>query len=426
MPTEIKREIELKIAHVLFCDIVAYSKMASDDQRAAIEKLNQIVQSTEEFRKSESESRLLKLATGDGMALIFYDSPEAPVECALEISRALKEHPQLRLRMGAHSGPVSGVVDVNGRANVAGAGVNMAQRVMDCGDAGHILLSQRIAEDLEQFKHWRPHLYHLGACEIKHGEKIDIVNLFTAELGNSERPKRLTKSGEQIPSAPLSTARPRLGKRGLVIAAFAALAALLIGSFLYWQGQKPKTSAVASTIPDKSIAVLPFENLSRDPDNAYFADGIQDEIITRLAKIADLKVISRTSTQQYQSKPGNLSEIAKQLGVANILEGSVQKAADQVRVNVQLIQVASDSHLWADTYDRKLVDIFAVESEMAKAIADALQAKLTGGEQQALAAKPTNNSEAYDAYLRGLALETRAVALSDSEKVVGFYERAVQ
>jgi len=400
MPTEIKREIELKIAHVLFCDIVAYSKMASDDQRAAIEKLNQIVQSTEEFRKSESESRLLKLATGDGMALIFYDSPEAPVECALEISRALKEHPQLRLRMGAHSGPVSGVVDVNGRANVAGAGINMAQRVMDCGDAGHILLSQRIAEDLEQFKHWRPHLYHLGAYEIIHGEKIDIVNLFTAELGNSERPKRLTKSGEQIPSAPLSTARPRLGKRGLVIAAFAAL---LIGSFLYWQGQKPKTSAVASTIPDKSIAVLPFENLSRDPDNAYFADGIQDEILTRLAKIADLKVISRTSTQQYQSKPGNLSEIARQLGVANILEGSVQKSGEAVRVNVQLIKAANDSHLWADTFDRKLTDIFSVETEVAKAIADQLRAKLTGQEEQTIAAKPTDNPEAYDAYLRGLA-----------------------
>ena len=166
--------------------------------------------------------------------------------------------------------------------------------------------------------------------------------------------------------------------------------------------------------------------MSEDKANAYFADGIQEEILTRLAKIADLKVISRTSTQQYQSKPGNLSEIAKQLGVANILEGSVQKAADQVRVNVQLIQAASDSHLWADTYDRKLVDIFGVESEVAKAIAEALQAKLTGGEQQALAVKPTNNSEAYDAYLRGLALEARASSPSDSEKVVGFYERSVQ
>src|SRR6266478_4012799 len=178
---------------------------------------------------------------------------------------------------------------------------------------------------------------------------------------------------------------------------------------------------------DKSVAVLPFQNLSSDPENAYFADGIQEEVLTRLAKIADLKVISRASTQQYQSKPGNLAEIAKQLGVANILEGSVQKATDQVRVTVQLIQVASDSHLWADTFDRKLTDIFGVESEIAKAIADALQAKLTGGEQRALAVKPTNNSEAYDAYLRGLALEARTtISPDDSEKAVGFYERAVQ
>jgi len=154
---------------------------------------------------------------------------------------------------------------------------------------------------------------------------------------------------------------------------------------------------------EKSIAVLPFDNLSRDPDNAYFAEGIQDEILTRLAKIADLKVISRTSTQQYQSKPGNLSEIAKQLGVAHIVEGSVQKSGDAVRVNVRLIKAANDSHLWADTFDRKLTDIFSVESEVAKAIAEQLRAKLTGQEEQVIAAKPTDNPEAYDAYLRGLA-----------------------
>src|SRR5437660_997693 len=203
--------------------------------------------------------------------------------------------------------------------------------------------------------------------------------------------------------------------------------ALSAGLFFLGRFTASTKESVLAEVSSKSIAVLPFDNLSRDPDNAYFASGIQDEIITRLAKIADLKVISRTSTQQYQSKPGNLSEIAKQLGVANILEGSVQKAADQVRVNVQLIQVASDSHLWADTYDRKLTDIFGVESEIAKAIADALQAKLTGGEQRALAVKPTNNSEAYDAYLRGLALEARTTTSpDDSEKAVGFYERAVQ
>jgi serine/threonine protein kinase/regulator of sirC expression with transglutaminase-like and TPR domain len=177
------------------------------------------------------------------------------------------------------------------------------------------------------------------------------------------------------------------------------------------------------------VAVLPFENLSPDPDNAYFASGIQDEILTRLAGIAGLKVISRTSTQQYQSKPRNLRDIAKQLGVAHILEGSVQKATDQVRVNVQLINAQTDSHLWADTYDRKLTDIFGVESEIAKRIAESLQAKLTGREEQALAIKPTNNAEAYDAYLRGLAFEARSYSLAGgeaSQQIAGFYERAVQ
>src|SRR5438445_8106289 len=202
------------------------------------------------------------------------------------------------------------------------------------------------------------------------------------------------KRTEVADPAPTQRSRSRAWIYVVLIAAALSIGLFFLGRFT----ASPKQS-VSATVSAKSIAVLPFDNLSRDPDNAYFASGIQDEIITRLAKIADLKVISRTSTQQYQSKPGNLFEIAKQLGVANILEGSVQKAADQVRVNVQLIQVASDSHLWADTYDRKLVDIFGVESEVAKAIADALQAKLTGGEQQALAVKPTNNSEAYDAYL---------------------------
>src|SRR5437660_8525959 len=404
MAAEIKNEIALEIAHVLFIDIVAYSKMATDEQRAAVEKLNQIVQSTDEYRKAESEKRLLKIATGDGMALIFYHSPEDPVECALEISRAIKEqHGNLPLRMGINSGPVSGVVDVNGRTNVAGAGINIAQRVMDCGDAGHILLSKRVAEDLEQFKHWRPHLYHLGECEVKHGEKIDIVNLFTAELGNSERPKCLTMPAQKTDFMPVARERAPSRKPVLIIAACIAIAALVIGIFLFWQRQKPKTSATILAIPEKSVAVLPFENLSEDKANAYFADGIQDEILTRLSKIADLKVISRTSTQHYKSAPENLPEIARVLGVAHILEGTVQKSADAVRVNVQLIKAANDSHVWADIYDRKLTDIFSVESDIAKAITSQLRAQLTGREEQAVNAKPTDNPDAYDAYLRGLA-----------------------
>jgi serine/threonine protein kinase/Tfp pilus assembly protein PilF len=206
----------------------------------------------------------------------------------------------------------------------------------------------------------------------------------------------------------------------LLVACLVALA--VAAGWIAWESEFIRHPVVTS-----GVAVLPFDNLSPDPNNAYFAQGIQDEILTRLASIADLKVISRTSTQRYQSKPHNLSQIAKQLGVANILEGSVQRAADQVRVNVQLINAQSDSHLWADTYDRRLTDIFGVESEIAKRIAESLQAKLTGREEQALAVKPTNNPEAYDAYLRGRAFEARNGAWIDLlMKAIGFYEQAVQ
>ncbi len=413
MSTEINKQIELEIAHILFIDIVGYSKLSINEQRAVVDELTQVVRASEQFQRAEAAGRLIKIPTGDGMALVFYTSPEAPAQCAIEISRILKEHPRLQLRMGVHSGPVSGVIDVTGRANLAGAGLNIAQRVMDCGDAGHILISKHAAEDLEEYEHWRPLLHDLGECEVKHGVRVAIVNLYTDQVGNPQLPKKfqaLKKHGTRV-------------RWTGTMAALLALAVIVAGIAIFSRYRVRSTL----TASEKSIAVLPFENLSSDKENAYFADGIQDEILTRLSKIADLKVISRTSTQHYKSAPENLSEIAKQLGVANILEGSVQKAGDQVRVHVQLIQVANDSHLWADTYDRKLVDIFGVESEIAKAIADALQAKLTGGEQRELAVKPTNNAEAYDAYLRALALETRTSTAPDNlEKAVGFYERAVQ
>src|SRR6478735_5765665 len=178
MPTEIKKEIALEIAHVLFIDIVGYSKLSINEQHAAVEELNQVVRASEQFQRAEAAGRLLKIATGDGMALVFYTSPEAPAQCALEISRALKEHPRLHMRMGIHSGPVSGVVDVNGRPNLAGAGLNMAQRVMACGDAGHILVSKHVAEDLEEYEHWRPLLHDLGVCEVKHKMRVGIANLY--------------------------------------------------------------------------------------------------------------------------------------------------------------------------------------------------------------------------------------------------------
>jgi TolB-like protein/Tfp pilus assembly protein PilF len=323
------------------------------------------------------------------MALVFYTSQEAPAQCAIEISGALKTHPRLPVRMGVHSGPVSGVIDVNGHANLAGAGLNMAQRVMACGDAGHILVSKHVAEDLEEYEHWRPLLHDLGACEVKHGMRVGIANLYADQVGNPQLPKKFQALKER---------RARM-RWAAMTAVLLALAAIISGIAMFSRYRARSTLAA----PEKSIAVLPFENRSEDKANAYFAEGIQDEILTRLAKIADLKVISRTSTQHYKSAPENLPEIARQLGVAHILEGRVQKSGDAVRVNVQLIKAANDSHLWADTYDRRLTDIFSVESDVAKAIADQLRAKLTGQEEQVIAAKPTDNPEAYDAYLRGLA-----------------------
>jgi TolB-like protein/Tfp pilus assembly protein PilF len=388
MSAEVKKEIQLEIGHVLFIDIVGYSRLSIDDQHAAVEELNSVVRASEQFQRAEAAGRLLKIPTGDGMALVFYTSPEAPVQCAVEIGRSLKQHPRLRLRMGIHSGPVSGVVDVNEQANLTGAGMNMAKRVMDCGDAGHILLSKRVAEDLEGYEKWRPLLHDLGSCEVKHGVRVAVVNLYADQFGNAKVPVTLAAQKR----------RTRM-RWAAMTTALLALAAIVSGIAIFSRNRAQSTLAA----PEKSIAVLPFENLSEDKANAYFAEGIQDEILTRLSKIADLKVISRTSTQHYNSTPGNLSEIAKQLGVAHILEGSVQKSGDTVRVNVQLIKAATDSHLWADTFDRKLIDVFFVESEVAKAIAEQLRVHLTGREQQALAAKPTENVQAYDAYLRGLA-----------------------
>src|SRR5947207_13409279 len=191
MSTEIKKEIALEIAHILFIDIVGYSKLSSNDQHATVEELNQIVRASEQSQRAEATGRLTKIPTGDGMALVFYTSPEAPAQCAVEISRALKEHPRLQVRMGIHSGPVSGVVDVTERTNVAGAGINIARRVMDCGDVGHILLSRPVAEDLAEYERWRPFLHDTGAFEVKHGMNISVTNLYSDEVGNAQLPTKL-------------------------------------------------------------------------------------------------------------------------------------------------------------------------------------------------------------------------------------------
>jgi TolB-like protein/class 3 adenylate cyclase/Flp pilus assembly protein TadD len=406
MSAEVKKEVRSEIAHVLFVDIVGYSKLLIDEQHTVIDTLNRIVRATQEFRTAEANGRLIKIPTGDGMALVFYSSPEDPVECAMEISRALREHPELRLRMGVHSGPVNSVIDVNERANVAGAGINMAQRVMDCGDAGHILLSKRVAEDLGQYAHWQPHLHELGECEVKHGVRVSIVNFYTNDLGNPVLPEKFKEESRK------TTRAKRIALSPGVLAGAAVLIVIAVGFliFIFTRSSKPTSSLSdseipAASIPEKSIAVLPFENLSDNKENAYFADGVQDEILTNLAKIADLKVISRTSVMLYKiGTARNTREIGKQLGVAHLLEGSVQRSGNKVRVNAQLIDTRTDAHTWAEKYDRPLDDVFAIQSEIAKTIADQLQAKLSPSEKAAIEKPATTDLAAYDLYLRAHSL----------------------
>jgi TolB-like protein/class 3 adenylate cyclase len=408
MAAEVKKEIQLEIAHVLFTDIVGYSKLPIHQQRAFVERLNEVVRATDEYKAAETAGRLITIPTGDGITLVFYDSPETPAECALEISRALKKHPELQLRMGIHSGPVSGVIDVTGKANVAGAGINIAQRIMECGDAGHILLSKHVAEDLEEYPHWQPHLHELGECEVKHGVHVSVVNLYTEELGNPAVPEKLRAARVAAAAA----RRKQAAFRWLVLGVLALLA--VIGFLLFRYRQPVATVGV----PEKSVAVLPFENRSEDKANAYFADGVQDEILTDLARIADLKVISRTSVMQYKSGMAhNLREIGQQLGVANVLEGSVQRSGNRIRVNAQLVDARTDRHLWGQTYDRNLADVFAIQSEIAKAIADQLQAKLSPSEKSAIEHPPTSDISAFDLYTRAKNILLKPVEVTKTELV---------
>src|SRR5215469_10421475 len=380
-------DVRLEIGHVLLVDIVGYSKLLITEQRERLQTLNEIVRNTAQFRSSDVNGMLVRIPTGDGMALIFRDNVEAPLRCAVEISRAVKTHPEIHLRMGIHSGPVSEVRDVNERTNIAGAGVDFAQRVMDCGDARHILLSKHVADDLAPHPRWNRYLHDLGDCEVKHGVRVSVVNFYDDQFGNATPPRKFEAVQKR-------RARVRWAEVAIGLLVLAAIVAAFV--FLL---RRPTRSTLVNV--EKSIAVLPFENLSGDPNNAYFAEGIMDEILTKLASVRDLKVISRTSTAKYQSKPDNLKAVAQELGVSTVLEGAVQKAGDKVRVNVQLVDARADTHLWAKSYDRDLKDVLGVESEVSQQIADALQAKLSPSETDALASARTQDTEAYDLFLRG-------------------------
>ena len=364
MPGDPKANQRLEIAHVLFMDIVGYSTRLTDEQRSLVDRLNQAVRSSDEFNKAAATGRLKKIPTGDGMALIFYNSPEQPVECAVEISRVLRHHPDLPVRMGVHSGPVSAVTDVNDRVNAAGVGINLAQRLMDCGDAGHILLSKRVAEDLQQNGRWRPHLHDLGEVEVKHGERVHVFNFYTDDAGNSEPPRKLTDARPQQRSSAAQSAEKVAPQKGRF-----------------------------------TICVLPFANMSGDAEQEYFSDGISEDIITDLSKVSALHVVSRNTAFTFKGKQIDVRQVAGQLKVSHVLEGSVRKAAGRVRITAQLIDSSNDNHVWAERYDRDLNDIFAIQDEISHAIVDALKIKLLPEEKEAIEKHGTENVDAYNLLL---------------------------
>ncbi len=397
MPSEIKREVTLEIVHVLFLDIVGYSKRLTDEQQALIDQLNQVVRSSAVFQKAEGSDRLIKIPTGDGMALIFYNSPEQPVECALEISRELKWLPELPVRMGVHSGPVSAVTDLNDRTNAAGIGINVAQRVMNCGDSGHILLSKRVAEDLQQYGRWRPYLHDLGEVEVKHGIQVHVFNLYTDGAGNPDLPEKLRQlKPTRRPEPTPALARPA-------------------------QKGEPARERM-------SICVLPFANMSGDAEQEYFSDGISEDIITDLSKVSALHVISRNTAFTFKGRPVDVRQVAGQLNVSHVLEGSVRKAAGRVRITAQLIDGSNDSHVWAERYDRDLNDIFALQDEISRAIVDALKVKLLPEEKKAIERRGTENVDAYNLYL--MARQSFATSFEGdsrvNEAIIRLCRRAVE
>jgi adenylate cyclase len=413
MPSGNSSDVKFEIGHVLFIDIVGYSKLLINEQSEQLQKLKEIVRGTEQFRIAEAEGKLLRLPTGDGGALVFRNSPEAPVLCALEIGKALKSHRELRVRMGIHSGPVNEVTDLNAQANIAGAGINIAQRVMDCGDAGHILLSKHVADDLEHYPHWQPHLHSLGECEVKHGVRIGVVNLYRNGIGNPQAPNKF-KALEQR----------RTRARWTAIAAALLFLAGIIAAFIV---VSKKSAMPTSTVPDKSIAVLPFVNMSADKNDEYLSDGMTEELLNVLSKVKGLRVPGRSSSFAFKGKQDEniFRKVADQLHVNTVLEGSVRKAGDKLRITTQLINVADGYHLWSETYDRDMKDILAVEGDVAQRVVEALKIKLGVNEAHALTKKATENPEAYRLYLLGR-YHTAKFTQADIADADSYFEQALQ
>ena len=395
---------KLEIAHVLTMDIVEYSKLLITEQSKIMAQLTRLVRETARFRRAEVAGKLLRLPTGDGMVLVFFDDPEAPVECASEISAAIKNHPDIPLRMGIHSGPVNQVIDVNDRFNIAGAGIDIAQRVMDCGDAGHILLSKRVADDLVPLPQWNPCLHELGECEVKHGRKVSLVNFYTNEIGNPNLPRKCsaTKEKESVRSTS-SAFSLSPSKRALMVGTGLFVVALAVAAFIFSRTKTFQSwkSAGAAQATSHSIAVMPFENAGNDPNTEYLAEGISEALINSLAELRQLRVIARATAFRYKRKDVDPQRVGRELQVAAVLTGKVRQMQDALNVQVDLVDAATGAQIWGAGYDRKLTDLVAIKQAIAQEVTAKLKLKLSSEEQRRLVKRDSSNAEAYQFYLRG-------------------------
>lgn len=366
-------ELKFEIGHVLFIDIVGYSKLLINEQSEQIQTLQEIVRGTEQFRIAKAENKLLRLPTGDGGALVFRNTPEAPTLCALEISKELKNHPELRVRMGVHSGPLSEITDLNEQSNIAGAGINIAQRVMDCGDAGHILLSKRVADDLEHYPRWQPLLHDLGEVELKHRARVHLFNLYNGQLGNPKTPERLRSAESRGQEASDASNRREEG---------------------FW------------------IAVLPFKYAGTNADLSAFADGLFEEVVTGLSRFSYLRVIARSLTLRLARDSRDVREVGKELGARYVMEGSLRQVGKKLRVAVQLVDAKSGAHLWAESYERSFnpETIFELQDELVPRIVSTVADQygaLVHSMSESLRGKRVGEHTAHEAVLRAFGYQER-------------------
>ncbi len=414
-----KADDKLEIGHVLAIDVVGYSKLLIHDQTRLMSELTAVVQESTRFRVAQAAGKLISLPTGDGMILVFFGDPEAAMECALEISSALRKHPKIRVRMGIHSGPVNRVADINEAQNAAGAGIDLAQRVMDCGDEGHILLSRRVAYDLAPLPRWSEHLYELGDCEIKHDQKISLVNFHNGQAGNPDTPAKVHRAIEEARAQQRRSARKqRMGVVAAVVVLLLTGGAAYLGIHRRFNRIGPPVSPVAP--PEKSIAVLPFVDLSQAKDQEYFCDGMSEEILGALAKTNGLRVVARTSSFSFKGRSIDASEIGRALNVSTILEGTLRREGNRIRIFAQLINARDGYELWSDTYQREVQGVFELQDEITRKIVDALKIKMA-----VAPSRPQQNTEAYELYLQGVFFSNKS-SESEMRKSVTFFEQALE